>query len=463
MHMALPAWTRLVWLPLVVFILFLAAISFRPLLPIDETRYTSVAWEMYLSQDWLKPLTMNFAPYHHKLPLLFWLINASWAIFGVSRWAATLPVVLSSLACVYLTVALGRVLFPGFQRQGDRTAIIMVAGAPFLAYSTVIYFDLTLTVFVLLSLIGTVVYTRARGWRSVVLIGVSLGLGVLARGPVAFLHLLFPILLAPLWASNLRQPVRWYLGILAALGVAAAIVLCWLIPVLQQSDGKFAYALLWMQTVGRATGKLDAHVQPFYFYLPFLPAALIPWVFLPRFWRGAAVLREGLWETEGIRFLVCWFVPTFLLFSLISEKQPHYLLPLLPAVVLAMALCLKEVSTRQMAQGLAIMVVAIVAGQAIASVTILKRYDLEPVAAYMRANRDKDWAFVENYHAELGFLARLQKPVDDVPRHRLAQWFADHPDGRAIVVYRNAKDLAGYHSVLDNPYRAKRMAVLSAQ
>ncbi|MBP1885861.1 ArnT family glycosyltransferase [Sinorhizobium mexicanum] len=461
--MALPAWTRLVWLPLVVFILFLAAISFRPLLPIDETRYTSVAWEMYLSQDWLKPLTMNFAPYHHKLPLLFWLINASWAIFGVSRWAATLPVVLSSLACVYLTVALGRVLFPAFHNQGDRAAIIMVASVPFLAYSTLIYFDLTLTVFVLLSLIGTVVYARERDWRSVVLIGVSLGLGILARGPVAFLHILFPILLAPLWASDLRQPIRWYLGILAALGVATVIVLCWLIPVLRQADGKFAYALLWVQTVGRATGKLDAHVQPFYFYLPFLPAALIPWVFLPRFWKGVAVLREGLWEAEGSRFLICWVVPNLLLFSVISEKQPHYLLPLLPAVVLAMVLCLKEVPTRQLAQGLAIMVVAIVAGQAIASATILKRYDLEPVATYMRANRDKDWAFVTNYHAELGFLARLQKPVDDVPPRRLAQWFADHPDGRAIVVSRDSKDVAGYQTVINYPYRGKRVVVLSAQ
>ncbi|WP_331375040.1 ArnT family glycosyltransferase [Sinorhizobium chiapasense] len=461
--MALLTRTRLVWLPVVVFVLLLAAISFRPLLPIDETRYTSIAWEMYLRQDWLAPPTMNFVAYHHKLPLLFWLINASWSIFGVSRWAAMLPVVLSSLASVYLTVALGRLLFPGFHNQGDRTAMIMVASVPFLVYSTLIYFDFTLTVFVLLSLIGTVLYARQRDWRSVVLIGVSLGLGILARGPVALLHVLFPILLAPLWASGLRQPVRWYLGSLAALGVAAVIVLCWLIPVLRQADGKFAYALLWVQTVGRATGTFDAHVQPFYFYLPFLPAALIPWVFFPRFWKGAAVLREGLWKMEGTRFLICWAVPTFLSFSLISEKQPHYLIPLVPAVVLAAALCLKEVPTRQLAQSLAVMVLAIVAGQAIASATILKRYDLEPVAAYVRANRDKDWAFVTNYHAELGFLARLQKPVDDVAPRRLAQWFVDHPDGRAIVICRDAKDVTGYQAVMDHPYRGKRMVVLSAR
>ena len=114
MHMVLLARRRRLWLPLTVFILYLAAICFRPLLPIDETRYASVAWEMFMRQDWLKPLTMNFEPYHHKPPLLFWFIDASWAIFGVSRWAATLPVALSSLASVYLTVVLGRLLFPHF-------------------------------------------------------------------------------------------------------------------------------------------------------------------------------------------------------------------------------------------------------------------------------------------------------------------------------------------------------------
>lgn len=463
MHLALPKPIRHLWLPLVVFIPFVAAIWFRPLLPIDETRYISVAWEMFLRRDWLQPLTMNFEPYHHKLPLLFWLINASWAVFGVTRWAATLPVVLSSLASVYLTIALGRLLFSDFDRQADRTAMVMVASVPFLVYSTLIYFDLTLTVFVLLSLIGIVLYARKRDWRAVLLIGLSLGFGVLARGPVAFLHILFPIALAPLWADDLRRPGRWYLGILAALAIAGLIVLCWLVPVLMQADGKFTHSLLWDQTVGRATGTLNAHVRPFYFYLPLLPVMMIPWVFFPSFWKGAAALRQCWRNEEGTRFLFFWAAPTFLSFSLIGEKQPHYLMPLVPAVVLAVVLCLKNVPSRRLVLNMAVMVAAIVVGQAIASATFLKRYDLEPTAAYMRANRDRDWAFVANYHAEFGFLSRLEKPVDDVPPQRLAQWFASHPEGRAIVVGRNADDFSGYQLVMDSPYRGKRMGVLAAR
>ena len=55
-------------------ILTVVAIAARPLTPIDETRYVSVAWEMWLRNDWLV-LFKNGAPYSHKPPLLFWLYN----------------------------------------------------------------------------------------------------------------------------------------------------------------------------------------------------------------------------------------------------------------------------------------------------------------------------------------------------------------------------------------------------
>ena len=89
------------WLPVaaVFVLLYLSAILFRPALPIDETRYLTVAWEMHLRGDFFGPLTLNFEPYHQKPPLLFWLINLSWAIFGASRWAAEIPVLVASALC----------------------------------------------------------------------------------------------------------------------------------------------------------------------------------------------------------------------------------------------------------------------------------------------------------------------------------------------------------------------------
>ena len=56
----------------------LAGVLLRPALPIDETRYLAVAWEMWARGDWLVP-TKNFALYTHKPPLLFWTMNLVWS------------------------------------------------------------------------------------------------------------------------------------------------------------------------------------------------------------------------------------------------------------------------------------------------------------------------------------------------------------------------------------------------
>ena len=55
-------------------VIAVAGVLLRPLIPIDETRYIDVAWEMRLEHSWLLPLK-NYGLYTDKPPLLFWLIN----------------------------------------------------------------------------------------------------------------------------------------------------------------------------------------------------------------------------------------------------------------------------------------------------------------------------------------------------------------------------------------------------
>ena len=83
----------------------------RPLLPIVETRYLAVAWEMHLSGD-IFHLTRNFDSYSHKPPLLFWLINLVWLATGVSETAARLVGPVFAVASLALTGHLARRLWP---------------------------------------------------------------------------------------------------------------------------------------------------------------------------------------------------------------------------------------------------------------------------------------------------------------------------------------------------------------
>src|SRR4029453_17373441 len=71
----LAAWALLAALPL----------ALRPMLPVDETRYATVAWEMWTRGDFLVP-HLNGLPYSDKPPLLFWLCHLGWWLFGVNEW-----------------------------------------------------------------------------------------------------------------------------------------------------------------------------------------------------------------------------------------------------------------------------------------------------------------------------------------------------------------------------------------
>ena len=72
--------------------------------PVDETRYASVAWEMWLRGDFLVPFR-NGEPYSHKPPLLFWLMHAGWALFGVNDWWPRLVAPLCALGRCALAAA----------------------------------------------------------------------------------------------------------------------------------------------------------------------------------------------------------------------------------------------------------------------------------------------------------------------------------------------------------------------
>lgn len=300
------------------FIMFFTAIAFRPLLPIDETRYMTVAWEMYLCGNWFAPLTVNFQPYHHKPPMLFWLINAAWSVFGVSRWAGTLPMLLAAIVCIFLTKKLADMLFLDNRQIGQKIPLLMVGSIPFLIYSLLIMFDIMLTAFVLWALWALISYAKSGHAKHLLWLALAMGLGVLTKGPVAWLYVIFPMLFGSLWMPHKMMPLKWYGGCLAALLLSVIPVVLWLIPVLLQSSDKFAYWLVWEQTAGRITGNFnDAHVRPVWFYLPFLPALFLPWAIFPSLWQGLKNIVQHFKSNWAVRFLLCWIIPVFIAFSFI--------------------------------------------------------------------------------------------------------------------------------------------------
>jgi len=324
-------------------ILIAAALYSRPPIPIDETRYLSVAWEMWQRGDFLVP-HINGLPYSQKPPLLFWLIQLVWAVFGVSETSARLLPPVFGLASIVLTIRLAGKIWPDHPQIGITVPYIMLGTFIWSIYSSLTMFDTLLTTLVLLCLHSIHAASRhksaTRNWLPT---GLFLGLGILAKGPVVFVYVLPSILFAPLWVTE-RQPswLRWYLGALLAIITGIAIALCWALPAASAGGEAYANAILLRQTAGRVVHAF-AHGRPFYWYLILLPLLFFPWFFNRASWR----MPKNQWQEAGTRFCIITIVAVFVILSCISGKQIHYILPVLPVAALLICRNLANMQTSQ--------------------------------------------------------------------------------------------------------------------
>ncbi len=247
----------------------------RPLLPIDETRYLAVAWEMRLSGD-IFHLTRNFESYAHKPPLLFWLINAVWLVAGVSEIAARFVGPACAVAAVVATGGLARRLWPDDAQIALRAMVALASFSAFAVYGSAVMFDALQAVIVVLAIGLLWRIGQGRDERRLWLwLGVALGAGVLAKGPVMLVHVLPALLAMPLWAGHPPPARRLLRGTGLALLVALGVVALWLVPALATGDGAFRRELLWTQTAARVTGDMG-HPRPIWFLLALLPCCSSP-------------------------------------------------------------------------------------------------------------------------------------------------------------------------------------------
>ena len=491
----------------------------RTFVPIDETRYVTVAWEMWLRGDFLVP-HLNGATYAHKPPLLFWLYDLGWWLFGVNDWWPRLVAPLFGLASLFLTFLLARRLWPERPRVALLASWLLFGSVFWTGYTTAAMFDMLVTFFTLLGLYG--IWQAGQGRRGGWLwLGIAIGLGVLAKGPVILLHTLPAALLAPWWSGEARQHKgRWYLHLLGAFCLGAVIALSWAIPAAIRGGEAYANAIFWGQTANRVVDSF-AHKRAFWWYLPLLPLIFYPWAWWPPVWHGLASLVKGKGEM-ALRFCLAWLLPGFLFLMLISGKQVHYLLPLFPAVALLTArgiehhsndlfhfrlpgilLVLVSLALLSLnwwndlpgwAEGLepgwgilpllaGLALLAIRSNRLIDAVRLLtlvsvllvitvhlvlrgpleQAYNLTPVARTLEQLQQQGLpiAHESKYAGEYHFLARLKQPLKVLHRKNLSNWARQHPDGYIVYYFSSRhRERIPDGSLLVHKYRGDYVAII---
>lgn len=447
-------WRSSLWI-LLALVPGLWALLIRTPVPVDETRYLTVAWEMWLRHDLLVP-HLNGAPYSHKPPMFFWIVQAGWALFGVTEWWPRLIEPMASVAAIGLTICLAHEFWPLDRGLAQRLPWLLAGSIGWFALSQMVMFDMLLTVSTLCGLLGVwraAHSDRIANWG---LVALAIGAGLLIKGPVIFVHVLAPAVLVPVWNQRARErPARWVgtcvLAALAGTGLAAM----WAIPAAIAGGADYAAAILWGQTAGRMANSF-AHARGAWFYVLMLPAMLLPWSLRLRAWRQ---LRASVMADSAGRFLISWLGSVFLTLTLISGKQLHYLLPLLPAAALLLARSPGIAADDRWLPLRALLTV--VAVMTVATVYFSRQapgLDLRQPAAALVALRQSgaEVATVAPYQGQLTFLGRDEQPLPDIPAVDIASWAATH-SGAYLLTFADlpAADLP-LRAVASYPYARRK-------
>lgn len=306
----------------------------------DEGTVAQVAREIFRAPDgslrWLFP-TLWEQPYFNKPPLVHNLIAIAFHVGGVNEWTARLPGALLTAFSVPLLYGLGREVFC------NRLAALLAASVylttlPIARLGRLAMLDGAVLFFCMV-MMWSLLRSR-RDARYALGIGIGFGFLCLTKGVMLGVLLGAIALLFMVWDTPrlLRQPYMW-LGIL----IGALPVLGWYgAQVLHYGEAFWSHNLM-SQSATRIWESVENNAGPPWYYLGELLKYGLPWlIFLPAALCYTWQNRELGWA----KLVMVWGSVYFLAISIMATKLPWYILPLYPALALAIGAYLADLWER---------------------------------------------------------------------------------------------------------------------
>jgi len=340
---------------------------------VDETEplFAEAARQMIVRNDWITPY-FNEDTRFDKPPLVYWLMAIAYKIVGVNEWGARLPSALSAIALMGMLFYILKRYSPTLR---DRVTPWFAAALGTAIYAlhplTIVWgrtgvSDMLLTSCMSIALLCFFYgyanqdpvantpekkrFSLALPTRAYLLSYLFIVLAVLTKGPVGIVlpGLIigaFLIYTGRFW--EVWREMRPILGI----GLILVLTLPWYLLVTWANGEKFIDSFFGYHNVERFTSVVNNHSAPWYFYFLVVAVGFVPWsTFLPlaiahtQFWKRSITRRQPRSEQLGL-FAVFWFAGVFLFFTVAVTKLPSYVLPLMPAAAILVALLWQAAQT----------------------------------------------------------------------------------------------------------------------
>ena len=335
-------------------LLYLSNLGGYRLFDVDEPRYAETARYMTESGDYVLPV-FNGAYRFEKPVLSYWLIAASYRLFGVNEWGARFPSAVTALGTVLLCCLLAGRLWSA--PTGLAAGVILACCLQFIALGRWAITDMHLTMFISAGLVlfylGAAAEDKKKGRLYYLGAFACSALAVLTKGPVGFVLPASVAFVYILVSGRVRESLA-RVPFVSGIFVLCMVALPWYVLVTLRSDFEFFRVFIIQHNIQRFFGDVapgGQHIEPFYYYLPCLLLGIYPWSFfalqaiirplrrLVRQWKSERAL------TGKTTFPLLWCVLVLLFFSLSRAKLPTYITPAFPPLAILIAGYLYELAS----------------------------------------------------------------------------------------------------------------------
>ncbi len=299
----------------------------------SEIAYAEISKEMLAANSFIVPLYRNVGVID-KPALNYWAIIPCFKLFGVNDFSARIPSLLASLACLTIfALAIRRIWGSSVSLL---STLVLATSSRYWEFSTLCMTDMLLTLFDSVALIAMFVALKNEKVRfvSFIIAAVSMGLGVLTKGPVGLILPAFSFFLYLLLTKNWKILKVGQIAVCAIIFFAVAAP--WYIAATAAvHTGANIGMWLWHHNVERFFGSAyEFHNDPFYmigaFFNGFAPwCLLVPIAFVDSIKRW--LKKTNVEESKTELYLWIWLILTTAFFTLSRGKMNYYDLPAFPA------------------------------------------------------------------------------------------------------------------------------------